>query len=106
MPAPGGTFDHRTKVYCKKLSSKAYFWPMKAFPVDKPVVDQLKALGCEKMFLVVTKEGGEIDRYSVDFRTFLEKAKTIDWPSKGDRRFPLRHYLDLGLWEKVEGRAA
>lgn len=106
MPAPGGTFDERTKVYCKKLAAKAYFWPMKGFPVDEPIVEQLKELGCETMVLVVTKYDAPTDMYTVDFQTFLQEAKAINWPNKGDKRFPVRWYLPLNRWQKVEGKAA
>jgi hypothetical protein len=106
MPAPGGTYDDKTKVYCKKLAAKAYFWPMKGFPVDKPIVDQLRELSCETMVLVVTKPEEEADMYMIDFETFLRDAKAIDWPGKGDRRFPVRLYLPLNVWQKIEGRAA
>lgn len=106
MPAPGGTFDHKSRVYCKKLSAKAYFWPMKAFPVDKPIVEQLKSLGCEKMVLVVTKEDGEVEKYTTNFSAFLRGAQAIDWPSRGDKRFPIRLYFPLSLWERAEGRVA
>lgn len=106
LPAPGGTYDEGTRVYCKKLAAKSYFWPMKAFPVDKPIVEQLKARGCEKMVLVVVKDDGEVDKYIVDFQTFLQGAKAIDWPARGDKRFPVRFYLPLNQWKKVEGRAA
>jgi hypothetical protein len=102
LPAPGGTFDERTKTYCKKLSPKAFFWPMRAFPVDGPVVDQLKNLHCETMTLLVIREDGEADRYTVDFETFTHGAKAIDWPRTGDRRFPARWYLPLGQWKKAE----
>lgn len=106
MPAPGGTYDDKTKVYCKKLAARAYFWPMKGFPVDKPIVEQLKARGCEKMVLVVVKDDGEADRYVVSLQTFLQGAKAIDWPARGDKRFPVRFYLPLNLWEKVDGKPA
>jgi len=105
-PAPGGIFEESTRIYRKQLPCRAFFWPLKSYPIDAPIVEQLKNLGCEMLVLEVIKNDGCSERYSVKFDVFLEKSTLVDWPQKGDPRFPVRRYLPLEFWEKDEPRFA
>lgn len=101
-PCFGGVFYESSRTYVKKLKLSAYYWPKRSFPIDAPVLDQLKRLGCETLVLHVADTG---DHYSIDMDTFLENAQAIDWREK-DSRFPMRFYCPLDLWHKVGEEAA
>lgn len=101
-PCFGGVFYDSSHVYVKKLKLSAYYWPKRSFPIDAPVLDQLKRLKCETLVLHVADTG---DRYSIDMDTFLQNAEAIDWREK-DNRFPMRWYCPLDLWQKVGEDAA
>ncbi len=101
-PCFGGVFYESSRTYVKKLKLSAFYWPKRAFPVDAPVLDQLKRLKCETLVLHVADTG---DHYSINMDSFLENAEAIDWREK-DSRFPMRFYCPLDLWHKVGEEAA
>lgn len=101
-PAPGGIFEESTKTFRKQLPSRAFYWPLRAYPIDEPIVQQLRNLQCETVALDVIDSDGCAESYSVKFDVFLEKSKLVDWPSKGDPRFPVRRYLALEFWHEGE----
>jgi len=101
-PAPGGIFDPATRIYCKRIGEKAYYWPEKAYPVDQPVVNKLQELECQTMLMVVVKKDNSCETFQVNFNYFLKNSRKIDWPLRGDNRFPVRRYLSLSCWEKIE----
>lgn len=101
-PCFGGVFYESSRSYVKKLKLSAFYWPKRAFPVDAPVLDQLKRLKCETLVLHVADTG---DHYSINMDSFLENAEAIDWREK-DSRFPMRFYCPLDLWHKVGEEAA
>jgi len=101
-PAPGGIFEASTRTYRKKLPSRAFYWPLRAYPVDEPIVQQLKELRCEVVVLEVIKSNGFKETYKVDFQNFLKKSSLVDWSQKGDHRFPVRRYLPLEFWQKSD----
>lgn len=101
-PCFGGVFYESSRTYVKKLKLSAFYWPKRAFPVDAPVLEQLKRLNCETLVLHVADTG---DRYLIDMDTFLQNAQAIDWRGK-DNRFPMRLYCPLDLWQKVGEEAA
>lgn len=101
-PCFGGVFYESSHTYVKKLKLSAFYWPKQSYPIDAIVLDQLKRLDCETLVLHVSDTG---DHYSIDMATFTEHAQAIDWRSK-DRRFPMRWYCPLELWQKVGEEAA
>lgn len=101
-PCFGGAFNSTTKTYVKKLKLLAFYWPLKAFPIDAPVLGQLKVFGCKTLMLHVADTD---DWYTITMEEFLQHAQAIDWRSK-DRRFPMRWYCPLDFWQKVGEEAA
>lgn len=97
-----GAFNSTTKTYVKKLKLLAFYWPLKAFPIDAPVLGQLKVFGCKTLMLHVADTD---DWYTITMEEFLQHAQAIDWRSK-DRRFPMRWYCPLDFWQKVGEEAA
>lgn len=101
-PAPGGVFSPITRTFCKRVGEKAFYWPEKAYPVDEPIVKKLKELECQTMLMVVIKKDDSCETFKVDFNTFLEKSTKINWPLRGDNRFPVRRYLSMDYWKCIE----
>lgn len=99
MPCPGGVYYHHTRTFVKKLKHSSYFWPKRAFPVDGPVLDRLKELGCRVLILQIAETG---QRYRISMEEFLANATCIDW-TKTDGRFPKRWYCPIEKWTELSG---
>lgn len=99
MPCPGGVYYHHTRTFVKKLKISSYFWPKRAFPIDAPVLDRLKELGCKILILQIPETG---QRYRISMEEFLTNATSIDW-SKTDPRFPERWYCPIEKWTELSG---
>lgn len=96
-PCFAGVFYEETKTYVKKLKRNSLYWSLKSYPIDDLILEELKKLDCNTLFIEVSDTG---DRYSIGFDTFIEHAQSIDW-SKKDPRFPLRWYCPLDHWRKL-----
>ena len=97
MPCPGGVYYHHTQTFVKKLKQSSYFWPKRSFPIDAPILDRLKELGCRALILQIVETG---QRYRISMEDFLANTTCIDW-TKTDRRFPKRWYCPMEKWREI-----
>lgn len=96
-PCFAGVFYEETRTYVKKLKQNTMYWPLKSFPIDDQVLEELKKRDCKTLVIHVSDTG---DRYSISLETFTKNAQAVDWSQK-DSRFPLRWYCSLDYWRKL-----
>jgi len=104
--APGGSFDHKTRIYTKKINSPQGGRHPRTGDlggIDSIVVEKLKALRCEVIHLQLQN----LERHFIPFPSFLEKGYEIRWR---DGRFPPRWYCPSVHWcnsfEEAKAKAA
>lgn len=100
-PVMVGRFDATKSCFFKSVKPSDRFETHNAYGFDEPAVEELKKLGCLEIELQIV--GG--DRYQIDFHTFLKQARRIDWPKRGEHRFPARLYVPMSFWQMVQNEA-
>lgn len=97
-PLVVGRFDEKSRSFLNIVKAVDRFRTHDAYGFDEPAVEELKKLGCLEIDLQIA--GGS--RYRIDFHTFLKQARRIDWPKRGETRFPARLYVPMSFWQVVE----
>lgn len=93
-PAPGGLFDPVTAIYykaCRSFNGGQHPHHFDLGGIDAPVIQKLKALGCQKIVLELPGA-----TYEISFSDFLRNAYPVTW---NDPRFPYaRWYCPAVRW--------
>lgn len=100
-PVVVGRFDEKSRSFLNIVKAADRFRTHDAYGFDEPALEELKKLGCLEIELQIA--GGS--RYRIDFPTFLKQARRIDWPKRGESRFPARLYVPMSFWQVVQDEA-
>ncbi len=97
-PLVVGRYDEKSHSFVNIAKASDRFRTHDAYGFDEPAVEELKKLGCLEIELQIA--GG--NRHRIDFQTFLKQARRIDWPKRGETRFPARLYVPMSFWQVVQ----
>ncbi len=97
-PVVVGRYDEKSRSFLNIVKASDRFRTHDAYGFDEPAVEELKKLGCLEIELQIA--GG--NRHRIDFQTFLKQARRIDWPKRGETRFPARLYVPMSFWQVVQ----
>lgn len=101
-PVVVGRYNEESRSFLNIVKASDRFRTHDAYGFDEPAVEELKKWDCLEIELQIT--GG--NRYRIDFQTFLKQARRIDWPKRGETRFPARLYVPMNFWQVVQDEPA